>query len=83
MEAATRIEMVDQTVIQRKVAIGLAALSYKRLGQGPWRSGYPKRPRGEKGQEMEAFKPQHLEVLVEYALIADEVDMLQRRVIRN
>ncbi|KAI5678566.1 hypothetical protein M9H77_09516 [Catharanthus roseus] len=35
VEAVTRTEMADQAVIQRKTAIGSAAILYKRLGQGP------------------------------------------------
>ncbi|KAI5649933.1 hypothetical protein M9H77_35938 [Catharanthus roseus] len=46
VEAATQIEMVDQAVIQRKTAIGLAATPYKRPGQGPWKPRDFKRSRG-------------------------------------
>ncbi|KAI5668511.1 hypothetical protein M9H77_18364 [Catharanthus roseus] len=47
VEAATQMEMADQTVIQRKVATGLAAPPYKRPRQGPWKLGDSKRPRNE------------------------------------
>ncbi|KAI5657773.1 hypothetical protein M9H77_26566 [Catharanthus roseus] len=47
VEAATRIEMADQAVIQRKTAIGSATAPYKRPGQGPWKPRDFKRSRGE------------------------------------
>ncbi|KAI5653130.1 hypothetical protein M9H77_30317 [Catharanthus roseus] len=47
VEAAIRIEMADQTVVQRKMATGLVAPSYKCPGQGPWKLGYSKRPQCE------------------------------------
>ncbi|KAI5657699.1 hypothetical protein M9H77_26492 [Catharanthus roseus] len=37
VEAATRTEMADQAVIQRKTTIGSATAPYKRPGQGPWK----------------------------------------------
>ncbi|KAI5681131.1 hypothetical protein M9H77_02358 [Catharanthus roseus] len=47
VKAATRIEMADQAVIQRKIAIGSTATPYKRPGQGPWKPRDFKRSRGE------------------------------------
>ncbi|KAI5656930.1 hypothetical protein M9H77_25723 [Catharanthus roseus] len=47
VEAATRTEMADQAVIQRKTAIGSATAPYKRPGQGPWKPRDFKRSRGE------------------------------------
>ncbi|KAI5659165.1 hypothetical protein M9H77_27958 [Catharanthus roseus] len=47
VEAATRTEMTDQAVIQRKTAIGSATAPYKRPGQGPWKPRDFKRSRGE------------------------------------
>ncbi|KAI5653230.1 hypothetical protein M9H77_30417 [Catharanthus roseus] len=47
VEAATRTEIADQAVIQRKTAIGLAATPYKHPGQGPWRPKDFKRYRSE------------------------------------
>ncbi|KAI5678579.1 hypothetical protein M9H77_09529 [Catharanthus roseus] len=47
VEAATRIEMADQAVIQRKTTIGSATAPYKRPGQGPWKPRDFKRSRGE------------------------------------
>ncbi|KAI5649734.1 hypothetical protein M9H77_35739 [Catharanthus roseus] len=47
VEAATRTEMADQAVIQRKTTIGSATAPYKRPGQGPWKPRDFKRSRGE------------------------------------
>ncbi|KAI5671179.1 hypothetical protein M9H77_11543 [Catharanthus roseus] len=47
VEAATRTEMTDEAVIQRKTAIGSATAPYKRPGQGPWKPRDFKRSRGE------------------------------------
>ncbi|KAI5682351.1 hypothetical protein M9H77_03579 [Catharanthus roseus] len=47
VEAATRTEMADQAVIQRKTAIGSATAPYKRPGQGLWKPRDFKRSRGE------------------------------------
>ncbi|KAI5662337.1 hypothetical protein M9H77_21660 [Catharanthus roseus] len=47
VEAATRTEMADQEVIQRKTAFGSATTPYKHPGQGPWKPRDFKRSRGE------------------------------------
>ncbi|KAI5668254.1 hypothetical protein M9H77_18107 [Catharanthus roseus] len=47
VEAATRTELADQAVIQRKTTIGSAATPYKRPGQGPWKPRDFKRSRSE------------------------------------
>ncbi|KAI5671299.1 hypothetical protein M9H77_11663 [Catharanthus roseus] len=47
VEAATRTEMADQAIIERKIAIGSTAAPYKRPGQGPWKPRDFKRSRGE------------------------------------
>ncbi|KAI5668954.1 hypothetical protein M9H77_18807 [Catharanthus roseus] len=54
------MEIADQTVIQKKAATGSAAPPYKSPGQGPWKLGDPKRPRGhvrEQCPEMQRAPP--------------------------
>ncbi|KAI5668331.1 hypothetical protein M9H77_18184 [Catharanthus roseus] len=53
VEAATRTEMANQAVIQRKATIGSAATPYKCPGEGPWKSRDSKRSRGEQMIENE------------------------------
>ncbi|KAI5681969.1 hypothetical protein M9H77_03197 [Catharanthus roseus] len=75
IEAATRTEMADQAVTQRKAAIGSAATPYKRHGQGPWKSKDFKRPRGEQRIGNEGRQTLTPEESIEYVYTVDEVDI--------
>ncbi|KAI5657938.1 hypothetical protein M9H77_26731 [Catharanthus roseus] len=57
VEATTRIEMADQAVIERKTAIGSAATTYKRPGQGLWKPRDFKRSHGEQRTGNEGRQP--------------------------
>lgn len=80
VEAATRTEMADQAVTQRKVAIGSVATP---CGRGPWKSRDSKRPLGEQMIRNEGWQTLISGGVIRYVRTSNEVDMWQKYVTRS